>query len=163
MGIGAVSCEGYADVKEIGFGKCREIASDLNGTDVLRGVAVLGLGIAISGCVDQQHDRSTPSPDKARVDKADDFQTAGRVVKENDNYYRIATLPEEKLQPGALIALYPFSNGDKDGPPNNVCRVWMEEGYFSNRAFIVDTCSKPPPSDGLEIGQKIAIYPVREP
>ncbi len=60
MGIGAVSCEGYADVKEIGFGKCHEIASDLNGTDLLRSVAVLGLGIAVAGCVDQKHDSSTP-------------------------------------------------------------------------------------------------------
>lgn len=51
MGIDAIKCEGYADVKEIGFGKCHEIASDLNGTDLLRSVAVLGLGIAVAGCI----------------------------------------------------------------------------------------------------------------
>ncbi len=164
MGINAIGCEGdalYAAKAKRGIGDTH--ASDFSLTPARLAYAVLAAAVVgISGCINQENDRSTPSPDKAYVNKADDFQTAGRIVTENDNYCRIATLPEEKLQPGELIVMYPVS-GDKDGPPNNVCRVWMEEGYFSNRAFIVETCSKPPPSDGLEIGQNIVIYPVREP
>ncbi len=50
MGINAIKCEGYADVKEIGFGKGLETASDLEaqGGIFLLGSIVLAAGAALA-------------------------------------------------------------------------------------------------------------------
>lgn len=68
MGMNAIRCEGYADIKESGFGKGQKSSSDFNGKDILKGVtmmALLAAGTFVAGCAG--NDNSAEQP--ARVER----------------------------------------------------------------------------------------------
>lgn len=51
MGLNSIKCDGYADVKESGFGKGNRTASDLNTIDIVTAAGMLALIGLASGCI----------------------------------------------------------------------------------------------------------------
>ncbi len=54
MGLNSIRCEGYAEVGKTAFGEGNRTSSDLDGTDILKGAAIMALmaaGTFVAGCL----------------------------------------------------------------------------------------------------------------
>lgn len=160
MGMNKITCEGYADVRESGFGKGGRSSSDFEGTDILKTgafLAAVAAGSFVAGCID---DSAPPTKDAVKYDRDADYLMTGRVEREIENGasgfpgYEVQFL-DRMLSVGQPVVLHRLDKGTVLDDSLNVCRVRNEAlgppgDYILNCGNIRH--------DGIEVGDFVVAY-----
>ncbi len=163
MGMNAITCKGYADVKESGFGKGTRTSSDFDGNDILKGAALTALlaaGTLIAGCIDE---RAPPTKDAVKYEKNPDYMVPGKVIDDSEKWttsfsgYAIRT--DKTLNVGQPVVLHRLEGNVVLNDSFNVCRV--RNGEILDPGYYILKCENIR-HDGIEIGDTVAVYQALE-
>lgn len=149
MGISAIKCDGYSDVKESGFGNGHESASDFSRASI--SLTALGLAAAAGiSLVSMPSETAIEKEGPVTVGRVEGAYKGGHLIKAEDDIF----------DAGQQVALYPIENGilDSDAPLSNLCRVTWEHPLKYGKAIYAAQCATPVRKDGLEVGDYVALY-----
>lgn len=138
MGLGVIGCEGYADVKDSGFGNGLESASDFDGGEILAG-AILVLTGAVIGAATvaliSTREEGPPYPAKRVTIESGPYRLDGSTETTlaheehaNETYrIRLGKIDHELRLVGKVLMPYDVAHFNVTGPGGEERHITLED------------------------------------